>query len=208
MRAVVCTLVLAALTLTGPGCVRAADTVTISAAASPLVADAPPRALVIGGQPAATIVMRERPTAELRFAATVLQEYLRRMSGATLPMATDGAPVTGNRILLGLSDTCREAGLSVPRGIAEDGYLLCTQGADIGIVGASDRGTVNGVIGLLDDHLGVRWYVPGDDLGTVVPHATDIVLPELNETRAPSFAMRWVGEGTDWAVLNRQSCSG
>lgn len=208
MRAVVCTLLLAALPLTGPGCVRAADTVTITAAASPLVADAPPRALVVGGQPAATIVMRERPTVELRFAATVLQEYLRRMSGATLPMATDGAPVTGNRVLVGLSDACREAGLSAPRDLGNDAYLLCSAGADIAIVGASDRGTVNGVVGLLDDHLGVRWYVPGDDLGTVVPQASEIVLPELNETRAPSFPMRWVGQGTDWAILNRQSCNG
>lgn len=208
MRVVMSALLLAALTLSGFGCVQAADTVSISPAAEPLVADAPPRALVIGGRPAATIIVRDRPTAELRFAVDTLQEYIRRMSGATLPIATDSAAVTGNRVLLGLPDACREAGLSVPRGIDEDGYLLCTQGADIGIVGASDRGTVNGVIGLLDDHLGVRWYVPGDDLGTVVPHATDIVLPELNETRAPSFAMRWVGEGTDWAVLNRQSCSG
>jgi len=208
MRAVVSALLLATLTVTGAGCVRAADTVSIIPATQPLVADAPARALVVDGRPAATIIVRDPPTAELQFAADTLQEYLRRMSGATLPIATAGAPVTGNRILLGLSDACREAGLSAPRDLDQDGYLLCAQGADVAIVGASDRGTVNGVVGLLDDYLGVRWYVPGDDLGTVVPQMHDIILPELHETREPSFAMRWVGEGQDWAVLNRQSCAG
>ncbi|MEA3400808.1 MAG: DUF4838 domain-containing protein [Armatimonadota bacterium] len=174
----------------------------------PLVESAPPGALVVDGRPAATIVVRELPTEELVFAARTLQDYLQRISGAVLPVATDEEQVDGNRLLVGLSDATRQAGLRVPADIDPEGYVLRRAGRDIAILGGSDRGTVYGVAGLLHDHLGVRWYVPGDELGTCVPEMTDIALTELDELREPSFPMRWIGRGTDWALLNRQNCHG
>ncbi|MGD9495743.1 MAG: DUF4838 domain-containing protein [Armatimonadota bacterium] len=173
-----------------------------------LIADPPPRALAVGGRPAATIIVRAEPTPELLFAAGTLQEHIRLIADATLPVATDREQIGGNRILLGVSQASEGAGLSPPHGLAEDGYLICTEGPHIAILGASDRGTLNGVCGLLDDHLGVRWYVPGDPLGTVIPRRETIVLDELRESVEPSFPMRWVGLGTDWALYNRQSCRG
>ncbi len=178
------------------------------AAGEPVIENAQPGALVVEGRPAATIVVRRLPTPELLFAAATLQEYIARMSGAVLPVAADRDEVASNRVLLGTSNACRQADLRPPRDLADDGYVLCAAGPDLAIIGGSDRGTVNGVCGLLDDHLGVRWYVPGDPLGTVVPRRRTIVFEDLHEVREPSFPMRWIGRGSDWAILNRQSCNG
>jgi len=186
----------------------AADLEELMAAGQPAIADAPAGALVLDGRPAATIVVRDRPTDDLLFAASALQDHIEMMTGAVLPVATDEQDVPGNRVVLGLSDACRELGHVPPRELDAEGYIIRSQGRDLIIVGGSDRGTVFGVAGLLEDHLGVRWYVPGDDLGTCVPEMESIVLEGLDDRREPSFPMRWVGRGTDWAILNRQSCYG
>lgn len=177
----------------------------LMAAGRPAVQDAPSGALVIAGEPAATIVVRERPTGELLFAAETLQSYLRQMTGASLPVATDAERVEGNRVLLGLSNASRPVDLI--RDLDDEGYALRSEGRDLIVCGGTDRGTVFGVAALLH-RLGVRWYVPGDDLGTCVPETDEIVLTDLDERHEPSFPMRWVGRNTDWAILNGQNCPG
>ncbi len=174
-------------------------------AGQPALEDAPAGALVLDGEPAATVVIRERPTDDLVFAAETLQSYIRQITGASLPVVTDKQEVAGNRVLLGLSDVSRPVRLL--RDLDDEGYVLQTDGRDVIVCGGSDRGTVYGVAGLLHD-VGVRWYVPGDDLGTCVPQMDDIVLADLNERHEPSFPMRWVGRGTDWATFNGQNCPG
>ncbi len=208
MRPMLSAIVLIAPILAVAGCTPAATVQEVQADGGPVVADAAPVTIVADGEPAATIVMRDHPTKELLFAAETLREYVRQMSGAVLPVATVDDEVQGNRILLGSSDACREAGRVPPRDLADGGYIICCADNDLAIVGGSDRGTVNGVMGLLDDHLGVRWYVPDDPLGTVVPQMATITLAGISETREPSFPMRWVGRGSDWAIYNRQSCNG
>jgi len=66
-----------------------------------------PFCLARDGQPAATIVVAARPTAAARFAAAELQEHVRKMTGATLPIAADDAKVKGPRILVGESAATR-----------------------------------------------------------------------------------------------------
>ena len=175
--------------------------------------DAPPGALVVGGQPAATIILPAEPSDELIFAARQLQSYVQRISGALLPAATEEDEVAGNRILLGATSLAAAAtdvrGLIPRSGTATngEGYLIKSVGPDLVIIGASDLGTVYGVCGLLEDHLGVRWYVPGDPLGECVPEMEDIVLTDVDDRQAPSFPMRWIGTG-HWSVMNRQNRGG
>lgn len=51
-----------------------------------------------------------------------------------------------------------------------------------------EAGTLNAVHEFLRS-LGVRWYAPGD-LGEVVPRPTEVMLPLLDETITPDFAVR------------------
>jgi len=63
------------------------------------------------GRPAATIVVAEKPTRSAQLAVAELQEHVRLISGATLPIANDAADVTGPRILVGESKATRALGL-------------------------------------------------------------------------------------------------
>ena len=67
--------------------------------------------LVRDGKPAATIVLAGQPTRAAEFAAGELQEHVRKITGAVLPIATDGEKVAGPRILIGESDATRKLGL-------------------------------------------------------------------------------------------------
>jgi len=186
-----------------------ADLLTSS---KPVNTNAPPGALVIGGQPAATIVIPPEPSDEILFATKQFQTYVEKMSGAVLPVATGNDEVAGNRILLGVPDLAQEAGVTVPEDLDEEGYLIRSAGPDLVVLGGSDRGTLHGVCGLLEDHLGIRWYVAGDPLGECVPQMDDIVLGELNDGQSPSFPMRWIGRdwkvNTEWGLMNRQNGQG
>jgi antitoxin (DNA-binding transcriptional repressor) of toxin-antitoxin stability system len=63
------------------------------------------------GQPAATIVVAEKPTRAAQLAAAELQEHVRLISGATLPVVNDAAEVKGLRILVGESKGTQVLGL-------------------------------------------------------------------------------------------------
>ena len=76
MRHAVAAIMLTTLAVAGSGCARAATLQELQAANEPVVTDAPPVTIVADGRPAATIVMRDRPTKELLFAAGTLREYV------------------------------------------------------------------------------------------------------------------------------------
>ena len=76
-------------------------------------AGAPARFLITEeGGPAATIVLAKDATRSAQFAAVELREHVRRITGATLPIARDDAPVAGRRILVGESAATRRLGLA------------------------------------------------------------------------------------------------
>lgn len=59
------------------------------------------------GKPAATIIVAKGAAAAADFAAAELQEHVRKITGATLPIVTDEAPAEGRRILVGESAATR-----------------------------------------------------------------------------------------------------
>jgi hypothetical protein len=68
-------------------------------------------ALVRDGKPLATIVVAAEPTVAAAFAAEELQDHVRRITGATLPIVPDNVPVTGSRVLVGRSQATDAMGL-------------------------------------------------------------------------------------------------
>lgn len=75
------------------------------------------------GRPAATIVLAAKPTPSAAFAAEELQDHVRRLSGAVLPIVRDDRPVSGPRLLVGESRATRALGLR-GRDFAPQEYLL------------------------------------------------------------------------------------
>ena len=63
------------------------------------------------GKPAATIIVAQSPVHAAAFAAWELQDHVRRITGAVLPIVSDTAAVEGPRILVGRSAATDKLGL-------------------------------------------------------------------------------------------------
>jgi hypothetical protein len=76
------------------------------------------------------------------------------------------------------------------------------------ILGGAPRGTLYGVFGLLEEHLGCRWFTP--EVRRIPVHER-LVIPALDERRRPAFEYRDVliseCHDGDWALRNRLNSS-
>jgi hypothetical protein len=167
------------------------------------VATKPAFHLAQNGQPKATIVIAADALDTNQEAAELLQEYVRKISGATLPIVDDSQSVEGPKVLIGRSKLVDAFKLDTPSGytrdLKEEGYLIRQIGDNLVLVGNDHRpkpaykGSFFAVVEVLQ-RLGCRWYFPGE-FGEVYPQSRDICLPRLNETVKPSMAVRgfWYG---------------
>ena len=166
--------------------------------------------LVKNGQPQATIVLAERPTASAQLAAWELQYYLKKISTATVPIVRNSCPVEGNRILVGESAATRA--LAVPADpLAPQEYLIQTSPGVLVLLGhdgpefsqvdyqsyrslytaaSQPIGTCYAAHAFLENQLGVKWYLPNETLGEVVPQTPDISVSELSIRRHPDLPVR------------------
>ena len=72
--------------------------------------------------------------------------------------------------------------------IAEDGFLLYSDGDFLLIAGEDSRGTLYGVYTFLEEYLGVRWFTPTLE---VVPESKNIIIDAaIDRIVEPSFAVR------------------
>jgi len=135
------------------------------------------------------VIAADCPPAE-RYAAEELQCYFERITGASLPIATDGEPRKSNEIVLGAAsvpdDAAKPNADDLP---GPDGFTLRTAGDRLVIAGAGPRGTLYGVYALLEEKLGVRWFAPKVEF---VPRLDRVVLADLSETQNPAFEYREV----------------
>lgn len=157
--------------------------------------------LVKAGEPKAVIVAPAQMRGALEAAVADLEAYIERMSGARLPRAAQAKGGSAAIVLRAAAE-----------GLSDVGYRLRVRGNTLLIEGSTEEGLINGIYGLLEDHLGVRWYVPGP-LGEQVPRRATIALSELDETREPAIpSVTGFGgyqadppKGAEWARRNRLS---
>jgi hypothetical protein len=149
--------------------------------------------LVDHGTSAYRIVLPAAAIPAERYAAEELQRYLEKISGARLPIVSDGETPGSQEIVLGDNSHQRDqrAKIDIEK-LGPDGFVLRTDGERLIIAGGRPRGTLNGVYTLLEEKLGVRWFTP---IVEVVPKKKDIVLPEFDQRRLPAFENR----DTDWS---------
>jgi len=87
--------------------------------------------------------------------------------------------------------------------VGDEGFVLATVGDAALVVRGGDYGTLYSTYAFLERFAGVRWYVVGD-LGEVVPHRPNLVVPPVRLREQPAFHMRWVGgRERDWSLRNR-----
>ncbi len=142
--------------------------------------------LVRDGHAAGGIVVPRNASETVRFAADELARYLGVISGAEVPIVTEGASVQGAPVYVGPTTVGRAA---VPDDLSrqsESVFVRATADRVI-IAGGSDRGTLFAVYRFLETFLGCRWPAPEIEY---VPRQGTISIPERTIASAPAFDLR------------------
>lgn len=132
--------------------------------------------LVKNHKPSGRIVRNGADSVECK-AALLLQDFVKRISGAELPVVNSDVKVKKGDVVF--TDKNRE-------GLTEDGFRLKTDGDVLYVSSGGDKGSIYGVVTLLEG-LGVNYY--GDNEYTLTPAST-IVLPDMDRAENPAFRYR------------------
>ena len=127
-------------------------------------------------------------------AARELQSYLEKISGKELAIVS-----SSNGPLIALGDNAITRAADLPDAtIAADGFRIVTHQGNLLIYGHDtregeldpengfSRGTLFGAYALLEDVLGVRWFMPGPS-GEYVPQTDRIEIEAIDQIDAPDF---------------------
>jgi hypothetical protein len=165
--------------------------------------------LAENGQSAYRIVLAQDASPSTRHAAEELQQFLRQMTGAELPLVADSEPLGQHEIVLGDSAHRQQLNVDIDfAALGPEGYVIRTVGSHLVIAGGRERGILYGVYGLLEDHFGCRWFTP-----TVsrVPSYRRLALAELDERQVPVLEYRepftYDCFDGDWCARNRMNSS-
>ena len=133
------------------------------------------------------IIVSDGASASEQTAAKELQEYIRQVSGAELPITND-LKTKGRRIYVGYNE--RVAALTgVPEPAKDDeSFSYRTVGHDLLIWGGAQRGTMYGVFTFLERELGIHWLTPKC---TVVPQRAQWSMPKLSHSERPFIGFRY-----------------
>jgi hypothetical protein len=179
--------------------------------------------LVDKGRPQAKIVIATNASDQAREAATLLQDYLQRISGARLDIQDESVPAAGTQILVGRSQKAAALGVNLPARLTsamnEEEYIIRIVGDNLILAGnehTAYHGTVYAVNDLLE-RLGCRWFFPGA-YGEVIPKLETVAIDPLNVHERPDFRFRniwysgWmpateqeVNEFNVWRTRNRMN---
>ncbi|HEY8920725.1 MAG TPA: DUF4838 domain-containing protein [Chitinophaga sp.] len=142
--------------------------------------------LVTNGASKYVIVIPEDAGKNETHAAGVLQDYVKRISGATLPLIKEKAYRQQPAIFIGNTGAAEKYDT---RPLKNEGFLLTTdvQG-NLYIKGSRGKGVVYGVYTLLEKYCGCRKYA---NIPATVPHSTNLHLPaQLTDKQEPAFQYR------------------
>lgn len=153
--------------------------------------------LVENGKTNYRIVLAENASPSEHRAAAELNNHIRMISGATIPIVTEK---TGPSILIGSSFL---PGKELA-GLGDEGFIIKTDGQDLIIAGGRLRGTMYGVYDFLEDTLGCRWYSPKV---SKIPQKKTIKISEIDVRETPAFIYRDIyykdAWNRDFAARNR-----
>ena len=141
--------------------------------------------------------------------AEELQTFLKQISGATLPIVRDNAPISPHEILLGESKHLDQLGLEIDwKRLGDEGFVIRTIGDHLVIAGGKLRGTLYGVYTFLEEHLGCRWF---SSKVSYAPQQKRIKIGAIDEEQIPVLEYREpyytdAFDG-DWAARNRMNSS-
>ncbi len=153
------------------------------------------------------VISADQASPSEKFAAEELSMFLNQITGASFPVTTDDRVLRQRHIFVGDSRALRQVAPDLDlSGLGFEGYVIKTVGPHLILAGARQRGSMYAVYGLLEDHIGCRWFTP-----TVsrIPRIPRLVLPPLDERVIPKLEYRepffYVAFDAHWNVRNRMN---
>lgn len=154
------------------------------------------------------MVVADQASLVEKAAVEELRHYVERISGRELSVMKAGefaAASTGGKSFFIGNAAAGAAGVKLPEAWKTEEHML--QSTDHGLVLAGDddakgspwssvtrAGTLLALYTLLEDHLGVHWFWPGE-FGEHVPRDAGAQIPELQVRKVPAFEIRSVELG-------------
>jgi hypothetical protein len=181
----------------------------VAAICAPVAAVAGEFVLADGGRSAYQIVLADNASPSTRHGAEELQAFLEQMTGAKLPIVSDQQPQGPKEIILGENAHLRTLGVTIDfAALGNEGYVIRTVGDNLVIAGGPLRGNMYGVYGLLEDHLGCRWFAPGVSR---IPKSARLAIGRIDDRQIPVLEYREpylvdCFDG-DWCARNRMNSS-
>ena len=133
-----------------------------------------------------SIVIPQKATIVEIEAAKVLQDYLFRITGASLPVVADNVKATASEILIGRVNRAEQSTIDYLE-LKQDGLLIRTGNNKLILTGGDKKGVIYSVYTFLDKYLGCRKYT--SDF-THVPQQKSIVLQPIDDVQLPAFSFR------------------
>ena len=166
-------------------------------AAQSYSAISPAMFLVKDGIPEGTIVLGPTPSAPERHAAEELRRYISQISGAEFEIAKVEAGGQSGLILLGTIESnpeIRRLETELPElaGLDKEGFAIKMMNTGLVIAGGGPAGVLYGTYTFLEEHLGCRWYAPGEE-GEVIPKQDHIRLGRFENVQQPRLRFRGAG---------------
>jgi hypothetical protein len=153
-----------------------------------------------------SILIPEQATEQETYSATMLADYLGKMFSTTLPVIQEPQGVAGKMISVGY--TAAAAAANITGDPREQAYKLAVDDGNLYILGGT-RGPIYGVIALLEEDLGCRWYSARNDVAPVIPTRAKDRFMVVPRSYSPPFELRDVfywnafSLSANWAVFNR-----
>ena len=142
-----------------------------------------------GGKSVYRIALPAKPTPEETYAATELQQYLKRATGATRPMAQGADPSAGPVIVVSRADAEPARSLLAAPGVPEptehdEAIVVARVGDDLLLTGRAPYAVAYAVYDFLENEVGCAWLFPGN-LGEEVPRHETLRIGTLGRSHAP-----------------------
>jgi len=149
-----------------------------------------------------SILIPKQATAQEKYSATMLRDYFGKMYDTKLTLVQEPQVVKGKIISVGNTAAAKKAKIKAdPR---EQAYKLAVAAGNLYIMGGT-RGPIYGVIALLEEDLGCRWYAKDD--APVIPKHSKSSLTFVPRSYSPIFEIREIlytdAYDTQWAAFNR-----
>ena len=135
------------------------------------------------------VIVSENATASEIYAADTFISYVKQVIGKTIKYGEENDDLTKKKaVVIGNTKHWNELGFNYTEdSLNGDGFVIRTSGDDLFVRGAIDRGTIYGVLDIVENMLGVKWLT--EDY-TYIPSDANAKLYYVDKVSVPAFRYR------------------